>query len=81
MRYFVSAVILEENKLHIRLFKLVQHGCLHDVKCKPRIHIKDHRRLFLDPVYTVPDSHSDDIEFGQFEVIFTLATFSMIICY
>ncbi len=37
-------------------------------------------KVELDPVYTVPDSHSHDIEFGQFEVIFTLATFSMISC-
>ena len=36
--------------------------------------------LLLDPVYTVPDSRSHDIEFGQFEVIFTLTTFSMISC-
>ena len=34
----------------------------------------------LDPVYTVPDSRSHDIEFGQFEVIFTLTAFSMISC-
>ncbi len=29
-------------------------------------------KIVLDPVYTVPDSHSHDIEFGQFELIFTL---------
>ena len=30
------------------------------------------------PVYTVPDSRSHDIEFGQFAVIFILTTFSLI---
>ena len=35
----------------------------------------------MDSVYTVPDLDNHDIEFGQFEVIFTLATFSMISCY
>ena len=29
----------------------------------------------------VADSHSHDIEFGQFEVIFSLTTFSMISFY
>ena len=37
-------------------------------------------RLYLDPVYTVPDSRSHDIDFDQFAVIFTLTTFSLIIC-
>ena len=28
----------------------------------------------LDPVYTVPDSRSHDIEFGQFAVIYLLSS-------
>ena len=32
----------------------------------------------LYPIYTVPDSCGHDIEFGQFTVIVTLTTFSMI---
>ena len=31
---------------------------------------------FRQDLYTVPDSRSHDIEFGQFAVIFTLTTFS-----
>ena len=37
--------------------------------------------IYLDPVYTVLDSHGHDIEFGLFAMIFTLATVSMISCY
>ena len=37
--------------------------------------------LYLDPVYTVPDPHGHDIEFGQFAVIFIPTPFSMISFY
>ncbi len=79
------------SRLRLEFVYLIQHGRSY---CKYYIITKLHTyytlvvRLFLnveilvlDPVYTVPDSHSHDIEFGQFEVIFTLATFSMISCY
>ena len=39
------------------------------------------KSCMLDPVYTVPDSHSHENDFGEFQVIFTLTTFSMISCY
>ena len=35
---------------------------------------------FSDLIYTIPDSHRLDIEFGQFAVIMTVTTFSFIIC-
>ena len=34
----------------------------------------------LDPVYTIPDSRSHDIKFGQFANIYTFTAFSLISC-
>ena len=53
-----------------------------DVSC---IHIelmllKFFSRNYLDHVYTVHDPHGHNIEFGQFAVIFTVATSSMMSC-
>ena len=36
--------------------------------------------VYLDSVYTVPDSRGHGIEFGQFVILLTLANFSLISC-
>ena len=46
----------------------------HGVKLQELLHTIIY--VIIDPVYTDPCGH--DIEFGQFTVIFTLATFSII---